>query len=66
MLKMSEKSKRFLTENIPQLLDVDDLNTFLDKLDDFITSYGMDDKHDMTAFVHEAQDIYDEVYCCNE
>lgn len=66
MLKMSEKSKRFLTENIPQLLDVDDLNTFLDKLDDFITSYGLDDKDDMTAFGHEAQYIYDEVYCCNE
>ena len=66
MLKMSEKSKRFLEKNIPQLLGVNDLNMFLDKLDDFITSYGLDDQDNMTAFGHEAQYVYDEVYCCNE
>lgn len=66
MIKMSDVSRKFLEENAPELLAIDDLDEFLDKLDEFIIINGLDANDDMTAFGHEAQAVYDEVYCCNE
>lgn len=66
MIKMSDVSREFLEKNAPELLAIDDLDEFLDKLDEFIIINGLDANDDMTAFGHEAQAVYDEVYCCNE
>mgnify|MGYP007069958587 CR=1 FL=1 len=65
MLKMSEQSALFLQKNFPELLAIDDLPTFLDKLDDFILMNGLDSNDNMTAFGHEADAVFNEVYCCN-
>ena len=66
MFNMSEESKAFLEKNCPDLLKENDLRSFLLKLDDFITMEGLDENDNMTAFGHEAQTVYDEVYMCNE
>ena len=66
MFNMSEESKAFLEKNCPDLLKETDLRSFLLKLDDFITMEGLDENDNMTAFGHEAQAVYDEVYMCNE
>ena len=66
MFNMSEESKAFLEKNCPDLLKENDLRSFLLKLDDFITMEGLDENDNMTAFGHEAQAVYDEVYMCNE
>lgn len=66
MIKMSQSSRDFLVKNYPELLKQDDLDQFLLLLDAFITREGLDEKDNMTAFGHEAQTVYDEVYMCNE
>lgn len=66
MFNMSEPSRRFLEKNCPELLEEKNLRSFLLKLDDFITAEGLDENDNMTAFGHEAQAVYDEVYMCNE
>ena len=63
---MSESSKAFLEKNCPELLKEDKLRQFLLKLDDFITMEGLDENDNMTAFGHEAQAVYDEIYMCNQ
>ena len=65
MLKMSEKSASFLRKNCPELLAIDDLALFLDKLDDYILMNGLDSDDNMTAFGHEADEVFNEIYCCN-
>lgn len=66
MIKMSQSSRDFLTKNYPELLKEDDLDRFLLNLDALITRDGLDERDNMTAFGHEAQAVYDEVYMCNE
>ena len=66
MIKMSQSSKGFLSKNYPELLKEDDLDRFLLQLDALITRDGLDERDNMTAFGHEAQAVYDEVYMCNE
>lgn len=66
MINMSKMSKTFLEVNYPELLKEDNLRQFLLKLDDFITMEGLDENDNMTAFGHEAQAVYDEIYMCNQ
>ena len=66
MIKMSQSSQDFLSKNYPELLKEDDLDRFLLRLDALITRDGLDERDNMTAFGHEAQAVYDEVYMCNE
>lgn len=66
MFNMSDKSKIFLQKNCPELLKEVSLKSFLSKLDDFIVMEGLDENDNMTAFGHEAQAVYDEIYMCNE
>ena len=66
MFNMSERSKDFLRKNCPELLMEDELRKFLLDLDDFITREGLDENDNMTAFGHEAQAVYDEIYMCNQ
>ncbi len=66
MIKMSQSSRDFLAKNCPELLKQHDLDLFLLQLDAFITREGLDENDNMTAFGHEAQTVYDEVYMCNE
>ena len=49
-----------------ELLKETNLRSFLIELDDFIVMYGLDENDNMTAFGHEAQAVYDEIYMCNE
>lgn len=66
MFNMSESSRVFLNKNCPELLKESNLRRFLIKLDDFITMEGLDESDNMTAFGHEAQAVYDEIYMCNQ
>ena len=66
MIKMSPSSREFLKKNYPELLKEDDLDRFLLQLDALITRDGLDENDNMTAFGHEAQAVYDEIYMCNE
>lgn len=66
MVKMSQSSRNFLLKNYPEILKEDDLDRFLLQLDALITRDGLDENDNMTAFGHEAQAVYDEVYMCNE
>ena len=66
MFNMSEESRAFLKRNCPELLKETNLRSFLIKLDEFITMEGLDENDNMTAFGHEAQAVYDEIYMCNE
>ena len=66
MINMSKSSRDFLTKNYPELLKENDLDQFLLDLDALITRDGLDANDNMTAFGHEAQAVYDEIYMCNE
>jgi hypothetical protein len=66
MIKMSRSSQDFLKKNFPALLEEMDIDSFLLKLDEFITRYGLDDNDNMTYFGHEAQAVYDDVYMLND
>ena len=66
MIKMSQSSRDFLLMNYPDLLKENDLDRFLLQLDALITRDGLDENDNMTAFGHEVQAVYDEVYMCNE
>ena len=66
MIKMSMSSQDFLKKNFPALLEEMDIDSFLLKLDEFITRYGLDDNDNMTSFGHEAQAVYDDVYMSND
>lgn len=66
MIKMSQSSRDFISKNYPEILKEDDLDRFLLELDAIITRDGLDDNFNMTAFGHEIQAVYDEVYMCNE
>ena len=65
MYKMSERSRAFLNQNFPAFFSYDNLDSALMALDDFIIMEGLDENDEMTAFGHEAQSVYDEIYMCN-
>ena len=66
MIKMSQSSRDFLSKNYPELLEENDLDRFLLRLDALITRDGLDERDNMTDFGHEVQAVYDEIYMCNE
>ena len=65
MVKMSNQSKAFLEKNFPSFFEYENLDDALMALDDFIVMEGLDESDNMTAFGHEAQAVYDEIYMCN-
>lgn len=67
MVKMSEKSKEFLTAHIPAALRDEKLNDVLDKIDDLIDDKGFapPDYHDYNDFGREAQRVRDDIYLSN-
>lgn len=66
MLNMSKTSQKFLEKHLPELLNQDDIDRALLDLDAFITRKGLDENDDMTAFGHEAQAVYDDIYANND
>lgn len=66
MLNMSKTSQKFLEKHFPELLNQDDIDRALLDLDAFITRKGLDENDDMTAFGHEAQAVYDDIYASND
>lgn len=65
MFNMSDSSRSFLENNLPEFLVTDDLDEALLLLDAFITREGLDENDNMTEFGHQAQSVYDEIYMCN-
>lgn len=70
MLKMSDKSKEFLTKYLPETLEAEHVNDILDPLYDWIMVNGFE--HVPEPFDHynalgdEAQEVYDDLYDSNE
>lgn len=65
-LNMSRTSRAFLEKNLPTVFTAGTLDDALLMLDAFITAEGMDENDDMTAFGHEAQAVYDDLYGGND
>ena len=65
MFNMSERSRKFLEAHCPELLKETNLRELQLKLDDFIVMEGLDENDNMTAFGHEAQAVYDDIYFAN-
>lgn len=64
-LKISNSSLKFLQTHFPAFFSYDSIADALDALDDFIIMEGLDENDNMTAFGHEAQSVFDEIYMCN-
>lgn len=65
-INISSSSRRFLQKYFPAFFSYDSLSDALDALDDFIIIEGLDENDNMTAFGHEAQSVFDEIYMCNK
>lgn len=65
MFKMSNRSKAFLEQNFSDFFEHENLDDALMALDDFIVMEGLDENDNMTAFGHEAQAVYDDIYMHN-
>lgn len=67
MLKMSEKSKAFIQENIPSVLNAEKLGDVLNALFDLIEDkgYAPPNYYDYNDFGREAQKVYDDVFLSN-
>lgn len=67
MLNMTEKSKVFLSKNLPEVLDSDDISYALDVLYDLIDEKGFLPPHyeEYSDFGREAQSVYDDLYLSN-
>ena len=68
MLKISEKERRFLLDNLENandLINAGDLNSVLLPLDEWIAVNGFDLEYRLTAKGREAQQIYDSIYANN-
>lgn len=68
MLKMEDKSKRFLEKNLPEALKTDSIGKALDLLYDLIDEKGFAPPHydSYDDFGREAQRVYDDLYLSNE
>ena len=68
-MKISEKQKEFLekyVDNLSVLIEKNDVNGVLDKIDTLIIVKGMtDDQEWLTPFGLELQKLYDEIYYQN-
>lgn len=65
MIKMSEQSRKFLEEYLPDVVDSEQPNDILDPLYDLIIYQGFDEKYDYNDFGDEAQEVYDDIYYTN-
>lgn len=67
MLKMSEKSKAFIQENIPSALGSEKLGDVLNALFELIEDkgYAPPNYYDYNDFGREAQKVYDDVFLSN-
>ena len=65
MFEMSNRSKIFLEQYFSEFFQYEDLDDALMALDDFIIMEGLDENDNMTAFGHEAQAVYDDIYMRN-
>lgn len=66
MVKMSDKSRKFLQDNLPETLEATDPNDVLDPLDALIVQKGFvtfDEGYN--AFGREAQEVYDDIFDSN-
>lgn len=65
MLKMTESTRNFLKENLPECLNSDHLGDVLDKVYDWIDlhGFGPDSLYNHTG--KEAQAAYDDLYFSN-
>lgn len=66
MVKMSEESRSFLRENLPETLEATDPNDILDPLYDLIMYKGFITFEDgYNDFGDEAQAVYDDIFNSN-
>lgn len=67
MLKMTEKSRDFLSENLPAALTTENIGDALDLLYDLIDEKGFAPPHydEYNDFGREAQKVYDDLYLSN-
>lgn len=66
MIKMSDKSRKFLLDNLPEVIDAIDPRDILGPLDDLIVQKGFitfDEGYN--AFGREAQEVYDDIFYSN-
>lgn len=64
MVNMSAESREFLTKNLPEALEKDDVRDVLELLYDLIDEKGFAPPHyyDYNDFGREAQRVYDDIY----
>ena len=66
MIKMTSKSREFLKENIPDVLDAAEPNEILQPLYDLIMFKGfISHEEGYNAFGDEAQAVYDDIFYSN-
>ncbi len=67
MLNMTDKSRKFLSENLPQVITEEDIGAALRMLNDMIDRKGFapPDYYDYSDFGREAQKVYDDLYYSN-
>ena len=65
MLKMTERSRRFLEKNLPDVINAETPNEILDPLYDLIDYKGFDEEYAFNDFGAEAQLAYDDIFYSN-
>ncbi len=66
MVKMTEESRNFLKENLPEVVDAVEPNDILDPLYDLIMYKGfITFEKGYNEFGHLAQDVYDDIFYSN-
>jgi predicted house-cleaning noncanonical NTP pyrophosphatase (MazG superfamily) len=66
MLNMTEASRRFLQENLPEALNAEKVNDALDVLYDWIELHGFNDEDLYNEAGKEAQKVYDDLFYHND
>lgn len=65
MIKMSEKSRRFLQKYLPQFVNAERAKDILAPLYDLINYRGFDENYEYNDFGDEAQAVYDDIFYGN-
>lgn len=65
MLKMTEKSRRFMEKWLPNVSLDQGLRPVLRELYELIDIKGFNEKDEYNAFGEEAQEVYDDIYYTN-